>query len=163
MKTNFLRVFIGLSAILLVLGLANTGNAQRNRRESRGRSLSKAQVKVIVNRVEDRVDNFTKKYDKSLDHSRLNGSSREDWLNNRARDLESATDELSREFDRRDAWIENKDEVRKCLNIASDIDRNMKNYRFGAATEANWSRVRYELNSLADVYNLAKVGSSVYR
>jgi len=38
----------------------------------------------------------------------------------------------------------------------------MKNYRFGAATEANWSRVRYELNTLADIYNLAKVGSNVY-
>ena len=162
MKTNFLKAFIGLGAILLVLGLADTGNAQRTRRESRGRAMTKAQVKAIINRVEDRVDNFTKNFDKSLDRSKLNGTSREDWLNNRARDLESATDELSREFDRRDAWIENKEEVRRCLNIASDIDRNMKNYRYGSATENNWSRVRYELNTLADVYNLAKVGSSVY-
>lgn len=54
--------------------------------------------------------------------------------------LEGATDELSREFDRRDAWVENKEEVRKCLNIATDIDRNMKNYNFGAATEGIESR-----------------------
>ena len=162
MKTNLLRAFIGLGAILLVLGLADTGSAQRNRREVRGRSMSKAQVKAIINRVEDRVDNFVKNFDKSLDRSRLDGSSREDWLMKRARDLESATDELSREFDRRDAWVENKEEVRRCLNIASDIDRNMKNYRYGSATENNWSSVRYELNTLADVYNLAKVGSSVY-
>lgn len=162
MKTNLLRAFIGLGAILLVLGLADTGSAQRNRREVRGRSMSKAQVKAIINRVEDRVDNFVKNFDKSLDRSRLDGSSREDWLMKRARDLESATDELSREFDRRDAWVENKEEVRRCLNIASDIDRNMKNYRYGAGTEANWSRVRYELNSLADAYNLPKVGAAVY-
>ena len=162
MKTIFLKAFIGFGAILLVLGLADTGNAQRNRREVRGRSMSKAQVKAIINRVEDRVDNFVKNFDKSLDRSRLDGSSREDWLMKRARDLESATDELSREFDRRDAWVENKEEVRRCLNIASDIDRNMKNYRYGAATEANWSRVRYELNSLADAYNLPKVGAAVY-
>ena len=118
---------------------------------------------MIVDRVEDRVDNFVSNYDRSLDRSRLNGSSREDWLMKRARDLEGATDELSREFQRRDAWIENKDEVRKCLNIASDIDKNMKNYNFGVATEANWAKVRYELNTLADVYNLPKVGSSAYR
>lgn len=161
MKKNFVNMFVGLAAVLMLLTFSSDANAQR--RESRGRMKSKAQVKVIVNRVEDRVDNFVSKYDKSLDRSRLDGTSREDWLMKRARDLEGATDELSREFDRRDAWIENKEEVRRCLNIATDIDRNMKNYNFGAATESNWSKVRYELNTLADVYNLPKVGSSVYR
>lgn len=161
MKKHFVSMFVGLAAVLMVLTFASEASAQR--RESRGRMKSKAQVKVIVNRVEDRVDNFVSNYDKSLDRSLLNGTSREDWLMKRARDLEGATDELSREFDRRDAWIENKEEVRRCLNIATDIDRNMKNYNFGAATESNWAKVRYELNSLADVYNLAKVGSSVYK
>ena len=162
MKKYFVKTFVALAAILMVLSFANESNAQR-RRESRGRLLTKAQVKQVINRVEDRVDNFVGKYDKSLDKSKLDGSSREDRLNKRARDLESATDELSREFQRRDAWIENKDEVRKCLNIASDIDRNLRNYRFGAATEGNWERVRYELNTLADVYNLPKVGANAYR
>lgn len=162
MKKNLMKLFVGLAAIMMVLTVASDANAQR-RRESRGKMRTKAEVKTIINRVEDRVDNFVSNYDKSLDRSRLNGSSREDWLMKRARDLEGATDELSREFDRRDAWVENKEEVRRCLNIATDIDRNMKNYRFGAATENNWSRVRYELNTLADVYNLPKVGAGVYR
>jgi hypothetical protein len=161
-KRNFLNFFIVLAAVMMVLSAAVEGNAQRVR-ESRGRSMTKAQVKVVVNRVEDRVDNFVHRYDQSLDHSKLNGTSREDWLMKRAKDLESATDELSREFSRRDAWIENKEEVRRCLNIATDIDRNMKNYHFGAATEQNWANVRFELNTLADVYNLPKVGSGVYK
>lgn len=162
MKKQFGSMLLGLFAVVMVLTFADVSNAQR-RRESRSKMRTKAEVKAIINRVEDRVDNFVKNYDKSLDRSRLDGSSREDWLMKRARDLEGATDELSREFDRRDAWVENKEEVRRCLNIATDIDRNMKNYNFGAATEANWSKVRYELNTLADVYNLAKVGSSVYK
>lgn len=161
MRSNLFRYFVGFAAVLMLLAVGDA-SAQSTRRESRGRNLTKAQVKVIIDRVENRVDNFVKNYDKALDHSRLNGSSREDWLNSRAKDLEKATDELRREFDRRDQWVENKDEVRKCLNIASDIDRNMKNYRFGAAAEGNWARVRFELNSLADVYNLPRVGSNVY-
>ena len=160
MSRNILKTMLGVSAALILLLMADTATAQR--RESRGRLLNKAQVQAIVRRVEDRVDNFVKKFDKSLDRSRLNGSSKEDWLNRRAKDLERATDELRREFDRRDAWIENKAEVRSCLNIASDIDRNMRSYRFGAAAEANWARVRYELNSLADVYNLPRVGAMAY-
>lgn len=162
MRRNFLRFSVGILAVLALLAVADTANAQNNRRESRGRNLSKSQVNAIVNRVETRVDNFVKNYDKALDRSRLNGSSREDWLNKRAKDLERATDELRREFDRRDAWVENKDEVRNCLNIASDIDRNMRNYKFGAAAEGNWSRVRNDLNSLADVYNLPRVGGYAY-
>jgi hypothetical protein len=161
------RVMFSLAsfaAILLTLSiLAGDASAQRNRRESRGRGMTKAQVKAVINRVEDRVDNFVSNYDKALDRSRLDGSSRENWLMNRARDLERATDELSREFDRRDAWAENKAETRSCLNIASDIDRNMRNYKFGAAAEGNWNRVRFELNTLADVYNLPRVGAPAYR
>ena len=160
MRKILVNLSVGLAAVLMVLSFASESNAQR--RESRNRLMNKSQVKSVINRVEDRVDNFVDKYDKSLDRSRLDGTSREDWLMNRAKDLERATDELSREFDRRDNWIENKDEVRKCLNIATDIDKNMKNYNFGAATESNWVKVRYELNTLADIYNLPKVGSSAY-
>jgi hypothetical protein len=162
MKKYFVNMFVALAAVLMVLTFASESSAQR-RREARGKMRTKAEVKVIIDRVEDRVDNFVKNYDKSLDRSKLNGTSREDWLMKRAKDLESATDELSREFQRRDAWVENKDEVRRCLNIASDIDRNMRNYKFGAATESNWARVRYELNTLADVYNLPKIGAGAYR
>jgi len=162
MKRTILKGLVGIAVVFAVLVLVDTSNAQRPRREARGRAMTKGQVKTVINRVEDRVDNFVKNFDKSLDRSRLDGTSREDWLNNRARDLERATDELAREFDRRDAWIENKDETRRCLNIASDIDKNMRNHRYGSGTEANWARVRVELNTLADIYNLPKVGSNAY-
>jgi hypothetical protein len=161
MRRIFLNLFVIAAAFMMILSAVEAGSAQR--RESRGRAMTKAQVKVVIDRVETRVDYFVNQYDKSLDHSRLNGTSREDWLNKRARDLESATDELRREFDRHDAWIENKDEVRRCLNVATDINKNVNNYHFGAATENNWANVRFELNTLADIYNLPKVGSNVYR
>lgn len=161
MRKYFVNLFIAIGAVMMVLTLADASHAQR--RESRGKLRSKAEVKAIINRVEERVDNFVRNYDRSLDRSRLDGSSRENWLMKRAKELESATDELSREFQRRDAWIENKDEVRRCLNIATDIDRNLRNYRFGRVTESNWARVRYDLNTLADVYNLPKVGAGAYR
>ncbi len=161
MTKAFLKLFTSLAILLVVLVLADVGNAQR-RRESRNKRMTKAQVEQVINRVEERVDNFDDYFDRSLDNSRLDGTEREDWLNKRARDLESATDELRREFDRRDAWAENKAEVRNCLNIASDIDKTMRSRKFAKATEAIWSRVRYELNTLADIYNLPKVGSKAY-
>jgi hypothetical protein len=162
MKQRIFKAVIAMSAVIMVLMLADTGSAQM-RREARGRRVNKAQVQAIVNRVENRVDNFVRNYDRSLDRSRLNNSNREDWLNQRARDLEHATNELSRNFDRRAAWNDSRDEVRQCLNIASDIDRNVRNYRVRPVTERNWRNVRFELNTLADVYNLPKVGAAAYR
>lgn len=161
MQRKVLRIMVVLSAIFISVAAAGSANAQTTK-ESRGRALTKAQVEAIVNRVEDRVDNFVKNLDRSLDQSPLNGTDKEDWLNKRAKDLEKATDELRKKFDRNDAWVENKDEVRRCLIIATDIERNMRRYNFGTTTESNWGRVRYELNSLADVYNIPRVGASVY-
>lgn len=161
MRDKMFKLAAGLAAVVFILMLADIGSAQR-RRESRNRAMNKAQVKAVIDRVENRVDNFVRHYDRSLDRSRLNGTKREDWLNGRAGRLESATDELSREFQRRDRWIENKDEVRRCLDIASDIDRSIRNRRLSRDTENIWSRVRYELNTLADIYNLPKVGSRAY-
>jgi len=90
MKSRAINLLAVLAVLLVIMAAADTANAQR-RRESRGRGMTKAQVNAVINRVEDRVDNFVSNYDKSLDRSRLDGSSREDWLMKRARDLESAT------------------------------------------------------------------------
>lgn len=161
MRKQIFSVLTGMVVVFAILVMANSTNAQKTK-EARGKRYTKAQVKKVIERVETRVDNFVKNYDKALDDSRLDGTEREDWLMKRARDLENATDELEREFDRSDRWIENKAEVRKCLNIATDINKNMKNRRYDRKTEANWAKVRYELNTLADIYNLPKVGSSAY-
>lgn len=163
MKAPFLKAIIALSAFILLLGLADTASAQFRRGNRYRTNTTKAQVDRVIKRVENQLDRFVGEYNRSLDRSRLDGTGREDWLNKRARDLESATDELRRDFDRRDSWGENRDEVRRCLNIASDIDKSMRSLRLGAATESNWSQLRVELNALADVYDMPRVGSGKYR
>lgn len=158
MKTYFSRMALAFAAALLLI--PSTAGAQR--REARGRLYTKADVDRIIKRVEDRSDKFEKEFDKALDRSRLNNTLREDQLNDYADDLEKATDELRREFDRRDAWADNKAEVRKCLEIATKLNVAMRNRRLGPKVESTWSALRYELNTLADVYNLPAVGSTRY-
>jgi hypothetical protein len=160
MRTKFLKLFVVVSVFFMFGAMAEVSNAQQ--RWSRGKSYSKAEVERTIRRIEERTDIFVGQYDKSLDHSSLNGTDREDWLNKRAKNFEGATDELRREFDRRDTWQENRNDVQNCLNIATDIDKNMKNKRYGAGTEKNWRAVVYELNTLARLYNLPKVGSRKY-
>ena len=164
MKRSYLKLISGVAAVVVLFVFAGSSDAQKApRREARGKAWTKAQVKTVISRVEDRTDNFIKNYDIALDRSGLDKSNREDWLMKRARDLEAATDELSREFDRRDSWIENKEETRKCLNIATDIDRNVRRFSYTRAAEQNWANVRFELNTLADIYNMPRVGAAVYK
>lgn len=158
MKKILTTAVFAITALFSVILLADDASAQ-NRRNA----YTKRDVDRIIKNVENRVDVFVRQFDRSLDRSRLDDSRREDVLNRKARSLESATDELRRDFDRRDRWIENKDEVRRCLNIAADIQVAMRNQRFNRATENNWRAVQAELNALARVYNLPAIGSGVYR
>jgi flagellar motility protein MotE (MotC chaperone) len=158
MNPCFVRFALTIAAaFLLVPAIAGA-----QPRAARGRLYTKADVDRIIKRVEDRSDKFKKEFDKALDRSRLNNSRREDQLNDYAKDLEKATDELRREFDRRDAWAENKAEVRRCVEVATKINVAMRNRRLGPKVESTWSALRYELNTLADVYNLPLVGSPQY-
>ncbi len=160
MKRTFTNIFTGLIAVLAIFAATDSVQAQR---VARGRVYTKAQVGRIIKNVETGVDKFKEQYDKSLDRSRLNGTKREDALNQRAKELESATDELRREFDRRDTWQENRDEVRRCLDAAADINANLRRQRYARGVETNWRSVVRELNTLGQVYNLPGIGSGAYR
>jgi hypothetical protein len=147
-----------IAAAFLLLAV----NVAAQPREGRGRLYAKADVDRLVKRVETSSDKFKKEFDKALDRSRLNNTNREDRLNQYAKDFEHATDELRSHFDRTDKWIENKEQVRTCLSLASKLNVAMRNRRLGPKVESRWVGLRYDLNTLADVYNLAPVGSPGY-
>ncbi len=158
MRNYWLRRLV-IAVAVFGAAMAVTDDANAQRRYRRG-GLTKAQVDNIIRRIETRTDSFVSSFDDALDRSRLDGTRREDNLNERARDLESATDELRREFDRRDTWQENRDEVRKCLNIASNINAVIQRRRLSYGTERAWAALRYELNALARAYNLPAIGGA---
>jgi hypothetical protein len=137
------------------------GEAQRRRRPVR-RGYTKQEVNSIIKRVEERSDRFVKLFDRSLDRSGINGTDREDRLNEYARNLETALDELRGEFDRKENYVETRPEVRRCLDIATNINAAVRSRRLGGETERQWALLRAELNTLADVYGLPAIGSSAY-
>ncbi len=161
MKTYFSRIPAVLSTAVTLLILAGVCQAQP--RVARGRIYTKGDVDRVIRRVEDSTDKFRKEFDKSLDRSRLNNTNREDRLNQYAKDLEKATDELRSQFDRTDKWVDNKEQVRICLSVASQINVAMRNRRLGGKVESRWNALRYDLNTLADIYNLPGIGAGVNR
>lgn len=155
MRKVLLSSLLGLFAFFSVLVLADTAAAQRpgwaNRRYNR------VNIDRLIANVEQRTDVFVSQIDRGLDRSRLDGTRREDNLNERAKELERSTDELRSDFNRRgDNWWETRENVQRTLNLASGIDTAMRNRNLGrgSGAERNWRNVRRELNTLARAYNL---------
>ena len=136
---------------VLALMLTAPGLAQGR---YRGRVYSKADVDRIIKRVEDRSDAFQKMVDRNLDRSRLNGSKREDNINDQVKDLEKALDDLRREFDRKDSFRETRREVERVMSEADEVNALMKRLRFDASVEREWQLVKADLNKLAGVFEL---------
>jgi biopolymer transport protein ExbB/TolQ len=146
-----------LPTMLILMACVVTASAQR-----RNRLYTKAEVDRIIHNAENRSDDFVGTFDHALNRSRLNGSDREDQLNRRAKDLERAFDDLRREFDRHESYLETRNEASRCINIATDINVALRNNRFNERTERSWAVLWNEMDTLAQVYGLPFVGSRRY-
>lgn len=160
MKNNLSKLFAGLAIFLTSVALADTSHAQQRIRRA---IYSQQQVEQLLERIEERTDDFSTRLNRSLDRSRLDGSRAEDNIAERVSELENATDELRREYDHNDTRRENTPEARKILNTATEVNRIMMLRNFSRQAESSWIRLRTELNTLARVYGLPAVGSKSYR
>jgi hypothetical protein len=146
--------------LVLVLGLLALPIAAQNRRGPRGRVYTKAEVNDRIKIAENRSDRFIKLLDRALDKSAANGSEREDRINERAKDFEKAMDQLRKEFDKKESYIETKPEMRRVLDVAREINEVMLRRSLRTDVEEEWVILRRELNVLASVYYLAGLRAS---
>jgi hypothetical protein len=156
--------FVFLFGIFIVSGTVaeaqwrdRNNDRREDRRYNRWGNTNKRAIENLVRRVEDRTDSFVRQFDRALDNSRVDGTRREDRLNQLASELERATNQLRREFDRSDSLQENRDEVERCVSIASRIDRAVSRGRIGNGVQNTWRTLRSELNALARAYNVRSV------
>ena len=154
MRNQLPKIFVALAVVVCAVGALSVDAEGQRRRAPRARGYTKAEVGVIITRVENRSDEFVRHFDAALDRSGLDGTRREDNLNERARNLEKSLDDLRREFDNKESYIATRPEVSRTLRIATEINQVMRRRKMGAETERQWTLLRIELNTLADVYNL---------
>jgi hypothetical protein len=138
------------------MALSLLGQAEAQQGRYRGDSYTKADVARIIERVETKSDAFVRAFDQAMDRSRLDGSAREDQMNQQVRQLEQKIDALRSEFDRRDQWQETRDNVHAVLRQADEVERFMLNHRLRADVEQQWRAVREDLSKLAGVYNVTE-------
>ena len=139
--------------VVVVLGLVCLP-VMAQRRGPRGRIYTKPEVNQLIKNAENRSDSFIRALDKGLDKSALDGTNREDRVNERAKDFERALDQLRKDFDRNESYIETKPQMRAVLDIARELNEVMLRRNLHVAVEEEWVVLRRELNILASVYYL---------
>lgn len=103
------------------------------------------QIEQLLDRIETRTDSFRSIIDRALDRSRLDGSSREDNINEYIRNFEEATNRLRDRYNRRQVVSS---DVREVLNRAAKIDEFMQRRRLGGEAEREWASLRRDLVQL---------------
>lgn len=148
-------VVLGTVALLTMPSAAAQGTGPA------GRYYTKADVERIIKRVEERSDEFRKVVDRSLDRSSLDGTNREDNINQQVKELENAIDKLRGDFDRAKTWEETREQVRNVLNESDEVNAIVRRgrWRRGGPVKSEWALVRADLNRLFGVYNLRLLAS----
>jgi hypothetical protein len=146
-----LALFVVLIAFVASPVLAQQGSIQGR---ARGSQISKRDVERIIDRLEKNTDAFKKAVDRQLDRSVLDGTNREDRINDRVSDLENAADRLRSRFDRSDDWRETRADVEAVVREADRINGLFDRVRAYSRVRSSWPAVRVDVNTLARAYNV---------
>ncbi len=145
---------MAISAAVLVPALAGAQYRDRyDRHHRRDRDDDRVgRISGVVADCERRTDDFRQALRRALNDSRLDGTRREDELNESAGRLAHAMDRL------RDSWNEDHDvdrsrrNVRTAIMAGRDINRTLSRHALRGHIRREWEDLREELNRLAEVF-----------
>lgn len=156
MRNSLQVAFSSLITVCLVLAMASPSFGQFS--EYRYRGYGGATIDRLISRAENRSNQFVRVFDRALDNSRLEGTIREDRLNERAQALESQLNVVRQTFNSTRNHVEIRWQIGQALGLARAINNVMQNRRLDVRAERQWALLRNDLNQLARVYNFPQLG-----
>ncbi len=127
-------------------------NDRSNGSSRRAYYVSEGQLRSLISRIENEADRFRSSVDSSLDRSRINGSRREDNINQFVKDFEQATNDLKNHFNDGRSTTGDAEEV---LRRGKAIDSFMRRARLSSRAENDWRSLRRDLDTLARYYRVS--------
>lgn len=97
--------------------------------------------------LKNRAGDLERQIDRELDRSRLNGSRREDQINDLAHRFRSSVNNIDSSYNSR-----NDNDMRRTLDLASQLDRAMSRSGLSYGVKGNWSAIRNDLQQLGNGY-----------
>lgn len=153
--TNFTALLL---AVAFALALPFAASAQYNR-GGWGRNDDRYErrqdhrgLREVTRRLHRHSEDFQRNLDRSLDRSRIDGTRREDRINDIARDFSNAADRLRDKIGDGDNLNRSADEARRVLQLGERIDQFVARANFNSRVQSDWSQIRQQLRFISDVY-----------
>ncbi|MBW4548480.1 MAG: hypothetical protein KME25_29180 [Symplocastrum torsivum CPER-KK1] len=143
------------SSSLITVANAQGGyqNRDRNERRNDQREEFRERVEDLLGSIEDGTDRLRRSVDKALDkNSRLNGTDREDEINEFFREFERNTSDLRNRY-RSEQSVQT--EVREVLDSARSIDNFIQRYDLDDAQD-EWEAMERDLEQLQRIVTAAE-------
>lgn len=150
-----------LAAAVLALCLPAAAAAQWGRQDrypdNRGYGrYDERGLRDSAHRLDRLAKDFERNVDRALDRSRVNGSNREDQINDQVHQFrDAAGDFKSRVGNGRDL-NRSANEAQRLLREAQDVDRLAR--RLDGRTSSQWSQIQQELRYISNVYGFGYGG-----
>ena len=111
-------------------------------------------MRSIVRDLKNRTNQFQRQLDRDLDHSRINGTRREDEINGLAKQFRNAVNDLDNNgfYNNGGYGSRNDYQMQRVANIASQIDRSVGRGNISPNTRSIWQGIRGDLQRLGAGY-----------
>jgi len=106
-----------------------------------------------VQQLDRLAKDFENDMDRALDHSRADGTRREDEINNVVKDFRRAVGNLKSRVGNGRDLDRSMNEAERVLQLADQVDRYGAR-RLDSRTSSEWSQIQSELRTISDVYGL---------
>ena len=139
----------------MVLALPSIASAQwgnnrgNNRNDNYGRNNA-YNLESTVKRLKSDSKDFEKFVKRELDRNRYNRNSNS--LKSLVEDFKKSADRLEDRY-KRDDPNRASGEARNVINLANQIDRQLRSYRLGRDIENYWNNIERQVNEVSRAYN----------
>ena len=162
MTNRHILKFSIFAAAILALALPAAASAQWGRQDrypdNRGNGrYDDRGLRDSVQRLDRLAKDFERDVDRALDHSRANGSNREDQINNQVHQFRDAVGDLKSRVGNGRDLNRSSNEARRVLQEADQIDRVGRRGLDGRAG-SEWSQIQQELRYISNVYGFGYGG-----
>ncbi len=129
----------------------------RNRNGNSGR-YDERYLKDSINRLDKLAKEFEKDLDRALDHSRVNGTRREDDMNAQGHDFRRAVSNLKSNFGNGRDLNRSRDAAARVLQESRQFDRLGRGRGVNSEVASDWSQIQRELQIISDAYGIGYGG-----
>ncbi|HZH92335.1 MAG TPA: hypothetical protein VEX70_17190 [Pyrinomonadaceae bacterium] len=112
-------------------------------------------LRDVAERVRDNARNLERSVDRFLDNSRVNGTRREDRINNEVKEFRQAADRFrSRVGGNGNDRNRGYQEAQYLMQAANNTERMLSRLRVDSRTYADWRQVKQDLRTIANAYGM---------